>query len=46
MNTGLSLMRSIYCKFNPFRVDVEGACSTVNFIYGYCCSILSGLLKC
>ncbi len=45
MNTGLSLMRSIYCKFNPFRVDVESACSTVNFIYGYCCSILSGLLS-
>jgi hypothetical protein len=41
----LSLTRNIYYKFNPFRVDMEGACSTVNFIYGYCYSILSGLLS-
>jgi len=45
MNTELILTRSICYKFNPFRVDLEGVCSTVNFIYDYCYSILSGLLS-
>jgi hypothetical protein len=42
---GLSLTRNICYKFNPFRVDVEDVCSTVNEIYGYCFSTLSGLLR-
>jgi hypothetical protein len=29
--------------FNPFRVEEKDIRSTVNFIYGYCCSILAGL---
>jgi len=43
MNMELNLTRNIFYKFNPFRVAMKDACLTVNFIYGYYCSILSGL---